>query len=295
MRYWMSFGLLLGAALIVAISLLWAVLGLPLLFVVLITAAGYGILVALNLVPPGRPGRGGVLGTAPSVDATRDRANPLADPNFAHHYRYDPDAYDPFEAAHAYWEDPYADDARIAATPIVLASIGLLAVAFLGVAAAAIEWGIGGGPGQPHAPVGAVLGEEAPTVTTPVASATSTATAVPTRLAPVTAIPTDTATTAATATTTATTPATNTPRSLPTSTPTTRPATSTPVPPTATKPKPTTPPTSAPTSAATSPAQATSGAGAQSTSGATAQSTSGATSAPTDDRGPNGRGNRRRD
>jgi hypothetical protein len=269
MRYWVSFLLLLGAVLIVAISLFWAVLGLPLLFVVLVAGAGYGLLVVLNLAPPGRPGEAGPSDAALPADPTRGRANPLSDPNFAHHYPYDPEHYDAFEDAHAYWEDPYADDARIAATPIVLASIGLLAVAFLGIAAAAIQWGIGGGGGQPHAPVGAVLGEEAPTVTTPVASATATATATPTSQAPAAAATTQAVPTASAATAAATAAvATNTPRTQPTSAPTTRPATPTPVPPTPTKPRPTTQPTSAATPTA------------DQSSGTTAQSTSSVTSSP---------------
>ncbi len=256
MRYWLSFGVVLGALLIISMTVFWALFQLPLALVLVVTTAGYGALVALNIVPPGRPssGMGSLLADDPG---DFDAEEPLDDGDDWDDIT--PPAYDPFETAHAYWNTRFDDDGRVSAAPIVIAGLGLLALSAFGLIALAAQFsfGGGGGGGEPTNPVGAVLGATPPGLP----AIPETATAVPS--------PSPTAS----PTTAAPTPVPPTPIP-PTAVPTTAvpptPVPPTPVPPTAkpTKPKPK--PTDTPTVTKPTSTPTTSAQGASPTSGTAA-------------------------
>jgi hypothetical protein len=265
MRYWQTFCVGLAVVVAAALVLGWWVAGLPAPFVAAMAAMGYGLLVAANVAPPGRP--------RPNPPEEDDDLVPFdyrttlpypAPPPFprmpvaAAALPEQPEVrardFEPLDETYAYYyNEPFAEGGHGAATSLLVAGMAVLALGALSVGAlvARASRDNGGTTDQPpETPVGVVAASTVPPTDTPQPTPTRPL-PPPTRpiiIPTVPPTPTATATPVPTATPTEAPPtATPTPRRRPTEPPS---ATATPTEKRA-KPTATSTPTESPTTAPT--------------------------------------------
>lgn len=190
MRYWLKFVVALAAVVAAALVFGSLIAGLPALFVAGGAASAYGLLVAANILPPGRPPDPTPLEDDDLVpfDYRTTLAYPAPPfprmPTAAAFPRDETEhfGYDPLDDAYAYYAtEREAEGHQRGASPLLFAGLGVLALGVLSIGAVVARASRDSGTPGPEPSVTPALALAA---NTPTATSTAVPTATPTRAAP---------------------------------------------------------------------------------------------------------------